>query len=148
MSPAFVHLRIHTDYSLVDGIVRIKPLIEAVAQMGMPACAVTDQCNFYGLIKFYKAAQAKGLKPICGSDFLLMSGDREAPPTRFTLLAMNDRGYRNITNLISRAYLQGQHLGVPTVERTSAGDARFRHGHDALVGEHGVLHRQFVDRWP
>ena len=71
MSHSFVHLRVHTDYSLVDGVVRVKKLVDALADMNMPACGVTDQCNFYALIKFYKAAQAKGIKPICGSDFYL-----------------------------------------------------------------------------
>ncbi|MGQ9426271.1 DNA polymerase III subunit alpha [Gilvimarinus sp. F26214L] len=118
MSTPFVHLRLHTDYSLVDGIAQIKPLVNRLAELEMPACAITDECNFYGLIKFYKAAQSKGIKPICGSDFLLAGPDRESPPTRFTLLAMDQKGYRNITQLISRAYQHGQHMGVATVERS------------------------------
>src|SRR5690554_1865238 len=104
MFTSFVHLRLHTDYSLVDGIIQVKPLVKRLKELQMPACGISDECNFYGLIKFYKAAQAAGIKPICGSDFLLASPDLEGPPTRFSLFAMNDAGYRNITRLISRAY--------------------------------------------
>ena len=74
----FVHLRLHTEFSLVDGTVRIKPLVAKVAEMGMPAVAVSDVCNFYGLIKFYTAAQNAGVKPIIGADFWMRTnGDKE-----------------------------------------------------------------------
>ncbi|MCW8194485.1 DNA polymerase III subunit alpha [Proteobacteria bacterium 005FR1] len=116
MTTQFVHLRLHTDYSLIDGITQIKPLVNRLAELNMPACGISDECNFYGLIKFYKACQGKGIKPICGSDFLLASPG-EGQPTRFTLFAMNQDGYRNITRLISRAYQEGQHLGLATVHR-------------------------------
>ncbi len=65
----FVHLRVHTEFSLRDSIVRIGELVSASAQLEMPAVAVTDICNVYGLVKFYKAAQSKGVKPIFGADF-------------------------------------------------------------------------------
>ena len=64
--PNFVHLRLHTEYSLNDGLVRVKPLIDRVASMGMSAVAVTDRCNFYGLVKVYKKALSGGIKPIFG----------------------------------------------------------------------------------
>lgn len=113
----FVHLRIHTEFSLHDSVVRIKPLIKSVISKGMPACAITDLTNFYGLIKFYKAAQGAGIKPIAGSDFLLLSEDGESQPTLFTLLAMNDQGYKNIIDLISRAWRFGQQQGMAYVQR-------------------------------
>ncbi len=113
----FVHLRIHTEFSLHDSVVRIKPLIKSVAGKKMPACAITDLTNFYGLIKFYKAAQGAGVKPIAGSDFLLLSDDGESQPTQFTLLAMNDKGYKNIIELISRAWRYGQQQGMAYVQR-------------------------------
>ncbi|GAB1261426.1 DNA polymerase III subunit alpha [Aurantivibrio plasticivorans] len=116
MSDQFIHLRVHTDYSLVDGVVRVKGLVGALAEKGMPACAITDQTNFYALIKFYKAAQGAGIKPICGVD-LIVAPKGEGSATRITLLAMNDRGYRNLTELISRAYQHGQHHGAAYVER-------------------------------
>ncbi len=116
MTDSFVHLSVHTDYSLIDGVARVSTLTSALGDRGMAACAITDQTNLYALIKFYKAAQGKGIKPICGSDFSVII-DSETPPTRLTLLAMNEVGYRNITQLISRAYQEGQHLGVATVKR-------------------------------
>ncbi len=67
MSVSFVHLRLHTEYSLVDGLVRIKPLVKAVAGAGMPAVAVTDMSNMCSLVKFYKTALGGGIKPICGA---------------------------------------------------------------------------------
>lgn len=117
MTCPFVHLRVHTEFSLVDSVVRIKPLVSRVAEMGMPAVAVTDQCNFYGLIKFYNAAQGAGIKPIGGADFWVASADPEGSPTLLTLLAMNPKGYRNITELISRAYQEGQSQGVAYIQR-------------------------------
>ncbi len=117
MASNFVHLRLHTEYSLADSLVRIKPLVKKVAELGMPACAITDQCNFYGLIKFYKAAQGAGLKPIAGSDFLLANSDSEGKPSLITLLAMNNTGYKNIIALISRAWREGQQQGIAYLQR-------------------------------
>ncbi len=119
--PGFVHLRVHTEFSLIDSLVRIKPLVERVAELGMPAVAVTDQCNFYGLVKFYKAAVASGVKPLFGADLLVREGDEA--PTLISLLAADNTGYRNLTRLISRAYLEGQHLGIPQVERAWLAEA-------------------------
>ncbi|EGG94817.1 DNA polymerase III alpha subunit [gamma proteobacterium IMCC1989] len=116
----FVHLRLHTEFSLVDGTVRIKPLVAKVAEMGMPAVAVSDVCNFYGLIKFYTAAQNAGVKPIIGADFWMRtSGDKENSdkPTLISLYAMNHVGYRNIILLISRAFQEGQYHGDPYILR-------------------------------
>ncbi|HEY6132202.1 MAG TPA: DNA polymerase III subunit alpha [Halioglobus sp.] len=114
----FVHLRLHTEYSLVDGLVRIKPLVGRVAELGMPAVAVTDVCNFYGLIKFHKAAFAAGVQPIFGVDLLVLEADDPERAYPLCLLAMNQTGYRNLTQLISQAYTQGQHLGVPYVSKS------------------------------
>jgi len=113
----FVHLRLHTEYSLVDGLVRIKPLVGRVAELGMPAVAVTDICNFYALIKFHKAAFAAGVQPIFGVDLLVMDADDPERAYPLCLLAMNQTGYHNLTLLMSRAYTQGQHLGVPYVSK-------------------------------
>lgn len=111
----FVHLRVRTEFSLVDSIVRIKPLVAKVAEMGMPSCGVSDFHNYMGLIKFYKAAQGTGVKPICGCDFLIASEDEEAQPALITLIAQNEVGYRNITELISQGYQEGQKLGEPFI---------------------------------
>lgn len=117
MSDQFVHLRLHTEFSLIDSTVRIKPLIAKVAEQGMTAIGISDQCNFYGLIKFYTAAQGAGLKPIIGADFLVRDPTEETKPTLITLLAMNHTGYRNIILLISRAFQQGQYHGNAYIER-------------------------------
>ncbi|MEP6391749.1 MAG: DNA polymerase III subunit alpha [Halioglobus sp.] len=113
----FVHLRLHTEYSIVDGLLRIKPLVERVADLGMPAVAMTDVCNFYGLVKMHKAAFAAGVKPIFGVDLNVKQADDPDRAYPLCLLAMNQAGYRNLTELISQAYTEGQQLGVPYVER-------------------------------
>lgn len=70
-APAFVHLRVHTEYSLVDSVVRVPELVATVAGAGMPAVAVTDECNLFAMVKFYRAALAAGVKPIVGVDLLV-----------------------------------------------------------------------------
>jgi DNA polymerase-3 subunit alpha len=77
MTQAFVHLRVHTEYALVDGTVRIKPLIDATRAGGMPAVATSDLNNLFGLIKFYKAATARGIKPIIACDVWVPSSCRQ-----------------------------------------------------------------------
>ena len=115
--PAFVHLCVHSEYSLLDGLVRIKPLVKAVAASGMPAVAVTDQGNLFALVKFYKAARAAGVKPLMGVDALVRDGHDSSNPFRIVLLVQNDLGYRNLIRLVSRSYREGQHLGRPLMER-------------------------------
>src|SRR5690606_34191737 len=117
MSVPFVHLRVHTEFSLVDGLVRIKPFAKAVAAAGMPAVAVTDQSNMCSLVKFYRSAMGAGIKPIVGVDIWLTSEEDPDQVSRMTLLAMNNQGYRNLTELISRGYTEGQRNGLATVER-------------------------------
>ncbi len=118
MEPRFVHLHLHSEYSLVDGLVRVKPLIKAVAANRMPAVAVTDQSNLFALVRFYKAAVAAGVKPIAGTDLWLHNADDPTRPHRLVLLVQDIQGYRNLTRLLSRAYREGQHLGVPQVDRS------------------------------
>ena len=89
----FVHLRLHTEYSLVDGIVRVKPLMSRVAELGMAAVAVTDVCNFFGLIKAYKAALSAGIKPIFGADLSLLGVEGNDRPVPLTLLVTDLTGY-------------------------------------------------------
>ena len=117
MTSDFIHLRLHTEYSLLDSTIRIKQLVAAVAGMGMPAVAITDQCNFYGLIKFYTAAQGAGIKPIIGADFLIREEGEEARISLICLLAMNHAGYLNIIQLISKGFQLGQYHGVPYIRQ-------------------------------
>ncbi len=117
MQPTFIHLRVHSEFSLVDGIVRIKPLIKAVSEAGMPAVAVTDQSNLFVMVKFYRAAVAGGVKPIIGADCWLHNEQDVNQPSRILLLVQTFEGYRNLTRLISRSYQEGQHLGLPMLDR-------------------------------
>ncbi|MFT7558744.1 MAG: DNA polymerase-3 subunit alpha [Flavobacteriales bacterium] len=118
MQSNFVHLRVRTEFSLVDSIVRIKGLVARLQKFNMPACAITDVHNFYGLLKFYKSAQGAGIKPICGADFFIQTEDPDGIPSQITLLAMNERGYKNITELISLSFTKGQRYGKPYLQKT------------------------------
>jgi DNA polymerase-3 subunit alpha len=115
--PPFVHLHVHSEYSLVDSTVRIPELIERCAEYGMPAVALTDRNNLFGLVKFYGKAMAAGLKPIVGADVDLYNDDEPDRPHTLILLVQNLAGYRNLARLLSRAYLEGQRRGQPLVHR-------------------------------
>ncbi|WP_141440058.1 DNA polymerase III subunit alpha [Vreelandella titanicae] len=117
MTVPFVHLRLHSEYSLVDGLVKLKSLVSTTAERAMPALALTDETNLFGLVKFYKAAQGAGLKPIIGSDLWLHNPHDESHPYRLTLLAMNDVGYRNLTELISKGWTHGQRQGRAILDK-------------------------------
>jgi DNA polymerase-3 subunit alpha len=138
----FVHLRLHTEFSLVDSVVRIDDLCQAVARAGMPAVAITDQCNLFGLVKFWRAAQAAGVKPIGGVDVWVAEPGERTEPSRLTFLCMNLDGYRNLTRLVSRSYLEGQRKGLPMIERawltsaSVAGLIALSGGADGDVGRH------------
>jgi len=106
----FVHLRVHSEYSIIDSIITLESLIEGCVKNNMPAVAITDQSNLFAAIKFYKAAQSAGLKPILGADVFVKEGGR------ITLLCQNNIGYRNLTQLISRSYLEGQTQEIPEIE--------------------------------
>lgn len=109
MSAGFVHLRVHTEYSLFDGLVRLKELIKATAAAGMPAVGVTDQSNLFAMVKLYEAGLGAGIKPVLGVDLWVMNDDDPTEdPTRLTLLIRNGVGYRNLMELVSRAFKEGQ----------------------------------------
>lgn len=117
MPARFIHLRLHTEFSLSDGLVRIKPLIKAAGELGFPAVAVTDQSNLCSLVKFYNSAQGAGIKPISGADLWVTHSDPALEPVRLVLLSMNEKGYRNLTELISRSFLENQQHGKAIVKR-------------------------------
>ena len=102
MSASFVHLHLHSEYSLIDSTIRIAELVEATADAGMPAVALTDEANLFALVKFYKAAEGAGLKPIVGAD--LWVADPAGDPFRATLLCADRAGYGNLSALLSRGY--------------------------------------------
>ncbi len=114
----FVHLRLHTEYSLVDGIVRVPELMAAVSSAGMPAVALTDQSNLFAMVKFYKEALAAGVKPLIGVDAWIREVGERAPPSRAVFLCQNLAGYRHLTQLVTRSFLEGQHRGAPMLERS------------------------------
>jgi len=117
MSSAFVHLSLHSDYSLVDSSIQVKPLVQAVAASGMPAVAVTDQSNLFSMVKFYRAALKAGVKPLIGVDLWVHSEDGLNQPSRLILICQNREGYLNLTRLVSRSYIEGQHGGQPEIQK-------------------------------
>ncbi|MEQ5126416.1 DNA polymerase III subunit alpha [Providencia alcalifaciens] len=116
-SPRFIHLRVHSDYSMIDGLAKTVPLVKKVAAMGMPAFAITDFTNLCGLVKFYGAAHGAGIKPIIGADFYMESEQLGDEVAHLTVLARNNEGYQNLTLLISEAYQKGYGAIGPTIHR-------------------------------
>ena len=115
MSVSFVHLHLHTEYSIRDSVVRVKNLMQDVAAANMPAIAMTDQVNLFAMVKFYRAAMRQGLKPIIGSDIWLSNDEKDFD--RLILLCRDHEGYQNLSRLLTRAYLDGQQSGAPVIER-------------------------------
>jgi len=109
MSDSFVHLHLHTEFSLLDGMIRIKDLAKRAKELGMPAVAMTDHGNLYGAIKFYQECHKAGVKPILGCEIYLAPGSMEDKrevvgrkrATHMTLLAENNEGWNNLSKLIS-----------------------------------------------
>lgn len=116
-SPQFVHLRCHSEYSIVDGIVRIDDYIDSATKDGMPALALGDLSNLFGAIKFYKAARGKGIKPILGCDLWLENTKNRDQAFRILLLVQNSVGYLRLCQLISRAYLENQYRGRAEIKQ-------------------------------
>ncbi|MEW6996516.1 DNA polymerase III subunit alpha [Colwelliaceae bacterium BS250] len=115
--PKFVHLRLHSDFSMCDGLNKVKPIIAKCVELGFPAVALTDQTNLCGLVKFYGAAQGSGVKPIIGCDFWVKSEELEDELSRIVVIATNNKGYKNLTELISNAYLRGDVQEKPVIDK-------------------------------
>src|SRR5438874_3102202 len=120
---SFVHLHLHTEYSLLDGSIRMKELMKKAAEFEMPAVAITDHGNLFGVIEFYQEAQRAGVKPIIGCEVYVAPGShKDRPPSRresahhFTLLAENEIGYRNLVKLVTAAHLDGFHY-APRIDK-------------------------------
>ena len=116
MQQRFVHLRVHTEYSIVDGLVQIKPLLDVLPAKGMNAIAITDFCNLFAVVKFFQASLALGIKPILGCDLPCHSIGKPELVSSFVLLCQNETGYRNLTRLVSKGYQEGQYQGQPRVQ--------------------------------
>ena len=112
LASGFVHLRLHSEFSVADGMVRLDDAVKAAAADGQGALALTDLANLFGQIKFYKEARGKGVKPIIGCDAWISTGDdRQHPsyqPARLLLLVKNKQGYLNLCELLSKAWLVNQ----------------------------------------
>ena len=114
----FIHLRLHSEYSISDGIVRIDDAVAAAAADGMPALALTDLANVFGLVKFYQAARAAGVKPIVGCDLWITNEQDRDKPYRALVLCQNRGGYLKLCELLSRAYRTNQHRGRAEVKKS------------------------------
>ncbi|MEC6909085.1 DNA polymerase III subunit alpha [Photobacterium piscicola] len=115
--PRFIHLRVHSDYSMIDGLAKVKPIVKRATELGMPALALTDFTNLCGLVKFYFAAHDAGMKPIIGADFKVQSQEMGDELFELTILAANNEGYKNLTLLISEAYQRGHVQHQPVIDK-------------------------------
>jgi DNA polymerase-3 subunit alpha len=110
-SPQFIHLRLHSEYSIVDGLVRIDDVVKAAAKDAQPALAISDLANLFGMVKFYKAARGKGIKPIAGCDVWITNDDDRDKPSRLLLLVKNSAGYLQLCELLTKAWLTNLYRG-------------------------------------
>ena len=126
----FTHLRLHTEFSINDGLLTIGPLINRLNDLQMPAVALTDLANLFGLIKFYSSATRTGIKPICGCDLVVV--DNEGAASHIVLLVKNHTGYLNLTRLISELYTEAAGIAEPVVNQEAL--AKYSEGLIALSG--------------
>ena len=147
--PKFVHLRVHTAYSLAEGAIMLPTLIHKLHDMGVPAVAVTDSSNMFGGKAFSKYASDEGIKPIMGCQFLLRNADsddlmrskgKEQEPDKIVLLVMNAEGYGNIMKLMKRFYLDNTEKGwapqltLQNLEDFNAGLIALTAGAEGTIG--------------
>ncbi len=111
----FVHLRVHSEYSLVDSVLSVPALMQQVRQSNMPAVGLSDQSNIFAAVKFYREAMKCGIKPIIGADLWIAAAAGEREPSRLTALCCDEEGYQNLSRLLTLSYEQGQCLGRPLV---------------------------------
>src|SRR5215471_359469 len=131
--PAFVHLRLHSEFSIADSTLRIDEAVQAAAADAMPALALTDLANLFGLVKFYKAARKLGIKPIAGCDVWLTHDAERDVPRRALLLAASRDGYLRLCDWLTRAYRSNQHRGRAELRR-----AWFAEGTDGIIALSGA----------
>ena len=143
MEPRFVHLHVHSEYSLVDGLADIKSLVRTTARAGMGAVAVTDRSALFSMVRFYRTAVTEGVKPVVGVDVWLRNPADPAKPDQAVILVQSERGYHNLTRLVSRSYRENQHLGRALLEPEWLWQA-----HDGLIvlsgGREGDVGRLLV----
>ncbi len=132
--PRFIHLRLHSEYSVTDGITRIDDAVDRAASHGMPALALTDLANLFGLVKFYLAARGKGVKPVLGCDIHLANEVDPDRPYRMLLLCRSRQGYLQLCELLTRAYLQPRVRGRAEITRAMLAEV----GVDGLIALSGA----------
>ncbi|WP_133406359.1 DNA polymerase III subunit alpha [Parashewanella tropica] len=137
--PRFVHLRVHSDFSMSDGVAKVKPILARADELEMPAIALTDQNNLCGLVKFYGGCHGAGIKPIIGADFWVSVPEFDEL-CAITVLAMDNDGYQNLTQLISQAYLRGDFKGKTVIDQEwlvkyNAGIILLSGGKDGDIGQ-------------
>jgi DNA polymerase-3 subunit alpha len=155
--PQFVHLHLHSEYSLVDGLVRIDECVETIASQKSSAIAITDQCNLFAMVKFYQAAESAGIKPIIGTDIWLINEADASQPFRLILLCQNMMGYRNLTEIVSRSYTEGQFADKPQIKKAwlrekntgliAIASARESDIAKALLGSDSALAEKLLEDW-
>ncbi len=133
-APQFIHLRLHSEFSIADGLVRIDDLVKAAAADGQPALAITDLANLFGMVKFYKSARGKGIKPLIGADVWITNDDDRDKPFRLLLLVKNRAGYLELCELLTRAWLANQHRGRAEVRAEWLDERETKDGLIALSG--------------
>jgi DNA polymerase-3 subunit alpha len=136
---SFVHLRVHTEYSLVDSLLRVDALVDAVADQRMPACAITDQGNVSALVKFYKPALSRGVKPIVGADVWVADSPEDREPSRLTLLCQNGAGFKRLSSLLTKSAVQGPLAGRHVLLKSWLEPAALEGLIGLSGGQHGEL---------
>jgi len=114
--PRFVHLRLHSEFSVTDGLVRLDDAVARACEADMPALALTDLSNTFGWVKFYRAARGKGVKPVFGCDVWVSNAVDRARPSRLLLLVQHREGYRRLCELLARAFQENLHRGRAEIE--------------------------------
>lgn len=117
-NPAFIHLRLHSEYSILDSTIRIHDVISKAAADHMPALALTDLSNLFGLVKFYQSAYKNGIKPILGCDVCITNESDRNKPIRLLLLCQSYSGYLLLSRLLSRAYRENQYHGRAEIKES------------------------------
>ena len=146
-APRFVHLRMHSEYSVSDGIVRIEEAVARAEADGMPALALTDAANLFGMVRFYRAAREAGVKPLIGADCWVQNEADREKPYRLLLLCASHAGYLGLCELLSRAWLRNQYRGraelaIDWLDRTDGLIAL-----QALHADHGEAAERLAHAW-
>ncbi|MFL2555464.1 MAG: DNA polymerase III subunit alpha, partial [Gammaproteobacteria bacterium] len=140
---SFIHLNLHTEYSLVDGLIKIDELAATAEKMNIPAIAVTEKSNVFSAVKFYRAMHSRGIKPVVGAEINLIT-EKKDEFYNILLLCQHIDGYKNLSKLITKSYIEGQHLGNPLVHVDWL--EKYNEGLIALdCAENGFLNKSFIN---